>query len=81
MTLMEQVADLQNRISAAQRERARAEGARDAAQAAAETARAELHRDFGVSTVEEANTLLTQLRADLEATTAEVAAALDKIGL
>lgn len=81
MTLMEQVADLQDRIATAQRERARAEGARDAAQAAAETARAELKRDFDVTTVDDAKRLLMTLRTELETATAEVVAALDEIGL
>lgn len=81
MTLAEQVVDLQTRIATAQRDRARAEGARDVALAAADTARAELKNTFGVTTVDEAHRLLTSLRTELETVTAEITAALDEIGL
>jgi hypothetical protein len=81
MTLMEDVAALQARIEKGRRDRARAEGARDAAQAAADNARAELKRDFDVDTVEQAEELLIHLRNELAELTAEMDAHLGEIGV
>ncbi len=81
MTLAEQVADLQARVVAAQRERFRAEAARDQAKASAAEARAELERDFGISTVEQAGVQLYELKADLEDQIAQLTSALDRIGV
>jgi hypothetical protein len=81
MTLAEDVAALQDRLRAAERERVRAEGARDSAQAAYDNAREELKREFGVDTVEEAGALLTQLRDELAVTVADLSAKLDEIGV
>lgn len=81
MTLAEDVAALQARITAAQRERIRAEGARDAAEAAAKNAHAELARDFGVNNSAEAEALLNTLRDEVAAVAAEIAAKLDQIGV
>lgn len=81
MSLESEVADLQNRISAADRERIRAEAARDAAVDAAQRARDELKREFGVDTLAEANELLEGLRAELGLIVGKVTAALDKAGI
>lgn len=81
MTLAEDVVALQQRLANAQREHSRAEGARDAAQAAYDSANAELRRDYGVSTVEEAAVRLAELRRELEATIADISAKLDQIGI
>lgn len=81
MSLESEVADLQNRISAADRERIRAEAARDAAVDAAQRARDELKREFGVDSLAEANELLEGLRAELGLIVGKVTAALDKAGI
>jgi hypothetical protein len=81
MTLAEDVVTLQARLAEAHRAKARAEGARDNAQAAADTARAELERDFGVATVEQAEAMLADLRDELAALTTAISAQLDKIGV
>lgn len=81
MTLAEDVAALQTRLADAERQRARAEGARDSAKAAFVAAREELARQFGVNTVEEAADLLDQMRADLSAVVADMTTKLDQIGL
>lgn len=81
MTLMEDVATLQARIEKGRRDRARAEGARDAAQAAADNARAELKRDFDVDDIEQAEELLIHLRGELAELTAEMDAHLGEIGV
>lgn len=81
MDIHERVADLQSRIEGAQRERLRAEGARDAAQHFAEKAAEELQRDFGITTAQSAQAALDALRAELEAITAEISAALDEAGV
>lgn len=80
MTVPQEIADLQARITAAQREHSRAEGARDAAQAAVTHAEKELERDFGVTTVEAAQDLLAKLRAELDTITAALNTQLDQIG-
>lgn len=79
MTLAEDVVALHTRLATAQRERLRAEGARDTAMSAAEAARQELQRDFDVSTVEDAEELLVRLRTDVEQLVASIAAKLDQI--
>jgi uncharacterized membrane-anchored protein len=81
MSQMSDITALQQRIAAAHRDRIRAEGARDAAQAAAATARAQLRTDFGVNTAQQAQELLGQLNEELTEIAAQISAALDKIGL
>ena len=81
MTLADDIGALHARLTAAQRERSRAEGARDTAKAAAETVRAELQRDFGVSTTADAEALLEQLREELLSVMRTLNAKLDEIGV
>lgn len=81
MTLMDDVAKLQQRLADAQRERARAEGAYATAQAIAEQARAELKRDFEVDTVADAETLLETLREELALLVSQLTEELDRIGV
>lgn len=81
MTIAEQVADLQNRIAAAQRERMRAEAAHDAAKASAAQARADLERDFGVRTAAEAQRRLADLTTELELIIAGISEELNKVGV
>jgi cob(I)alamin adenosyltransferase len=81
MTLAEDVTALQERLRDAERQRVRAEGARDSAQAAFATARDELKAEFGVSTVEEAAALLTQLKEELAGIVADISTKLDEIGV
>lgn len=81
MSLKDDIVALQARVTAAQRDRARAEGARDAAKAAADNAREELLRDFGVESVEDAEKTLFLLREQLTQLTAEISAKLDQIGV
>lgn len=81
MTLAEDVVALQARLADAQRARARAEGARDAAQAALDNAKQELNQDFGVDTIGQAETLLDQLRDELAALVEQISAKLDQIGV
>lgn len=81
MTLAEDVAALQQRLTDAERHRVRAEGARDSAQASYEAARAELKKNFGVETVEDAAALLGKLREELAVIVADMSAKLDEIGV
>lgn len=81
MTLAEDVVALQDRLRDAERQRVRAEGARDAAKTAYDTARADLKREFGVETVDEAAALLTELREELAVLVADLSAKLDEIGV
>jgi hypothetical protein len=81
MTLADDVVTLQNRLAEAHRAKARAEGARDQAQAAAEHARAELLNGFGVQSTEAAEHLLIELRGELEALTEQISTKLDEIGV
>lgn len=81
MTLAEDVVALQTRLADAERQRARAEGARDSAKAAYTSARTELTQNFGVNTVDEATTLLEQLRSDLAVIVADMTTKLDQIGI
>jgi len=74
------VTALKTRLAAAQRARVRAEGERDAAAASAEAARTQLAAEFGVRTVEEAQTMLRELDTSLADELAALAAALDEIG-
>ena len=71
---------LRERIAAAQRDRIRAEHARDAAQAQAQRARQALHDEFGIATPEQARTLLAALQEQLADELAILNAELDKIG-
>lgn len=75
------VTELKERIAAAQRARARAEHERDAAQARADSAREQLHRDFGVSTVDDARAMLDQLETELSTAVAQLRATLNEIGV
>lgn len=79
MTLGEQVADLQARIRAAQEQRMRAEMAAQAADAAAKGSRAELKELFGVTTTEDAQFMLEQLRVELDVTIAGLEKALNEV--
>lgn len=81
MTLAEDVTALQQKLRDAERQRVRAEGARESASAAFTTARDELKAEFGVSTVEEASALLTQLKEELAGIVADISAKLDEIGV
>lgn len=81
MALADDVTALQARLAAAQRERNRAEGARDTAKSVAEAARDELQRDYGVTTVAEGEALLSQLRDELEDLAKTIASKLDEIGV
>lgn len=81
MTLMEEVSKLQQRLAAAQRERARAEGAFETAKAIAAAARDELQRDFGVDTVEDAEQLMQRLRRELTELVEAINTELDRIGV
>lgn len=75
------VAALKERIAAAQRARARAEHERDAAQARADTAREQLQRDFGVSTVDDAKAMLARLETELSNAVTQLRVALTEIGV
>jgi hypothetical protein len=81
MSLAEDVTALQEKLRDAERQRVRAEGARDSAKTAFITARDELKAEFGVETVEEAAALLAQLREDLAGIVADISAQLDQIGV
>lgn len=81
MTLMEDVVALQARIDKGRRDRARAEGARDAAQAAADNAYAQLKHDFDVDSIEQAEQLLIRLREQLAELTAQMDQKLTEIGV
>lgn len=81
MSLESTVADIQARVTAAHRDRVRAEAARDAALTAAEQARADLKRDFGVTTVQEAEDLVETLRAELAEIVTGINTALDQAGV
>lgn len=74
------VADIKNRLAVAQRARARAEHERDAAQAAASNARAQLSQEFQVDTQEQAAAMLAALEAELATAVAQMSAALDEAG-
>lgn len=75
------VANLKRRIEAATRARVRAEHELDAANAAAAAARKHLADEFGVTTVEQARTLHTQLTDDLNTAIATLCQQLDQIGV
>lgn len=81
MSLEQSLADVQARITAAERARIKAEHERDSAQAAATQLRAELQRDFGVSTAVEAEAKLIILRAELADIVEQLRAALDSAGV
>lgn len=81
MNVMEQISKVQERLAVAQRDRSRAEGAYETAQAVADSARAELKRDFGVDNLDAGEQLLGDLRGELERIVADLNAALDKIGV
>ncbi len=75
-----QVRELQTRIEASQRARIKAEHERDAAVASVERVQQHLQQEFGVSTVENAQTVLTQLKDELGAALQHVRTSLDHIG-
>lgn len=77
MNLAGDVTALQSRLAEAHRVRARAEGAREAAQHALDKARTELAEEFGVKTAEEAEQLLAELRVQLERLVAQITRQLD----
>jgi hypothetical protein len=81
MTLMEDVAALQDRVAEAQRSKARAEGVRDSAQVAYDKARQELADDFGVHSLQAAEDLLADLRAQLADLVQQISGKLDEIGI
>jgi hypothetical protein len=81
MTIAEDIAALQQRLRAAERERVRAEGARDAALASRANAQAELKKQFGVDTVEDASALHQQLKQELAGIVSDLSAKLDEIGV
>lgn len=75
------VNDLERRLTLAHRAKARADGAREAAEASAATIRAEMKRDFGVDTVEDAEKLLAQWQTRLDELTKHITDKLDEMGL
>lgn len=77
---MNEIHELQKRLERAQREHARAEGTRDAAQAALDNARRELKEEFGFDTVAEAEDLLETLAAELQTAISRLTGQLDEIG-
>jgi len=81
MSLAEDVAALQTRLAEAQRASARAEGARDNAQAVLNTARAQMKEQFGVDNPEQAEELLERLREELSRLVSAISARLDEIGV
>jgi len=68
-----------DRLTAARRDRVRAEHELDAATAAAERARATLSAEFGVDTVAAAKKMLAKLEAELETALATVETDLGKV--
>jgi adenylyl- and sulfurtransferase ThiI len=76
-TLDSQIQRIKERIGAAQREQAKAQHQRDAAVATVRESMAALAREFGVTTIEEAHSLLTTLETDLAAQVRQIQAALD----
>lgn len=74
--LAAQVTALQAKVAEARRARARADHEVDAATAAADTARAALQTEFGVTTAEQARELLATLEGDVTAALAALATAL-----
>lgn len=75
------IRDLETRIAAAERAHARAQGERDAAAADADRGRELLHAEFGVSTLDEAVALLTDLETQLVTATAALRDQLDAMGV
>jgi hypothetical protein len=78
---LDDVVALQNRLAEAHRAKARAEGARDQAQQAADAALTELKRDFGVDSTTQAEALLGELATELDQLTESISAKLDEIGV
>lgn len=76
-----QIAAIRTRLATAQRTRLRAEAERDAAQAAAEQARQQLVAEFGVTTVADAQAMLSGLETELAGQLEQIRAALDEAGL
>lgn len=76
-----EVLRVRGRIAAAQRARGRAEMEHDAARAAAGKAQEQLAGEFGVSTVDEARTMLAALEQELGDAVTELRAKLDNIGV
>lgn len=78
-TFGEDIVALQKRLADAQRARARAEGAREAAQQAYDRARTDLLDRFGCADIAQAEQLLASLRADIDTLTATLTETLDRI--
>jgi predicted nucleic acid-binding Zn-ribbon protein len=76
-----QIAAIKTRLAAAQRARGRAEHERDAATAAAETARRQLAEEFNVHTTTQAQTRLADLETELHQHMDELRTALEQIGV
>jgi Tfp pilus assembly protein PilX len=74
------VTALQARLTAARRDRDRALGAYESAVQVADAARADLEREFGVSTIEEAESMVAHLQDTLDEQMEHLAAVLDQIG-
>lgn len=81
MNSLEKISALQDRIVDAQRQRARAEGARAVAQADLDATMDDLRREYQVTDLEAATLLLEQMRAEIDQITADITAALDEIGV
>lgn len=77
----QQVNELKTKIETAQRQRARAEADQDAARAAADKALAQLKAEFGVSTVDEAKAMMTELQSELNAYIARTRQSLQELNL
>lgn len=78
--LDEELRSLQTRISAVQSRRMRAEVARDNAKAALVQSRELLKEEFGVSTGEDAKSILQQLTSELEGAVEVVRSELEAAG-
>lgn len=81
MKSLEQISTLQDRIADAQRQRARAEGARAVAQADLDATMDDLRREYQVTDLEAATLLLEQMRAELDQIAADITTTLDEIGV
>ena len=76
-----EVSELKARVELAMRQKLRAEADRDGARKAANTALAQLTDQFGVSSVEEAKSLMIQMQAELSAAVSEARQALNSLDL
>lgn len=76
-----QVTAVKDRLTAAARQRARAEHAHDAAVEAERAVRAELADEFGVTEVEDARSTLAELEGQVSDLVAEITAELDQLSV